>query len=227
MSKIIIDDGFNPEFVETAIFDGILEIPCIEHPGKIVVPDGMIPFSQRNRSSTYSEFVVFYENDSSFGEILQDPASIEADLSRFPGMVTLDNSVYWDSPLTVQICNIYRSRAIGHYYQNRGHYIIPNVRWGDERTYTTTVLPEKVAFLGLPRNSILSIGTYGCCKTVEEIYHLRNGLVAMLDELSPEIVLVYGAMPDTIFRDLQCRTHFINYPDWISVMKGGNQIGNK
>lgn len=142
-------------------------------------------------------------------------------------MATLDNSLYVDSPLTVQIANTYRSRAIGHYYQSRGYYVIPNVRWGDERSYTTCELPEKFAFLGLPKNSIVSIGTYGCCKSAEKQRQLRNGLIAMLNELEPEIVLVYGAMPDKVFKGLMDRTRFINYPDWTSVVKGGRQRGNK
>ena len=101
------------------------------------------------------------------------------------------------------------------------------MRWGDERSYTTCELPEKFAFLGLPKNSIVSIGTYGCCKSAEKQRQLRNGLIAMLNELEPEIVLVYGAMPDKVFKGLMDRTRFINYPDWTSVVKGGRQRGNK
>lgn len=218
-SKIIIDDGFNPEFVETAFFDGILEMPCIEKPKRITIPNAVIPFSQRGKTVNYSEMLVFYEYDIDFGDMLRNPQSYVNEVSRFAGMVTLDNSLYTDSPLQVQMGNVYRSRAIGHYFQKRGVYVVPNVRWGDERSYTTSVLPERFAFLGLPRHSILSIGTYGACKTKEEKYHMRYGLIAMLDELQPEVVLVYGAMPDEIFHDLYDRTRFVQYPDWISSKK--------
>ena len=225
-TRNIIDDGFNAEFTETAFFDGILEMPVIEAPNKIVVPNAVIPFSLRNRSKNFDEFPIFYEFDTKFSDILKDPESFVTDLRRFPGMVTLDCSVYWDSPLTAQIANVYRSRAIGCYFQKRGFYVIPNVRWGDERSYTTEVLPEKFAFLGLPKHSIVSIGTYGCCQTEEEKYHLYHGLKAMLDELAPEVVLVYGSMPEKIFGEFQTRTRFINYPDWIS-MKRGAKHGNQ
>ena len=100
-----------------------------------------------------------------------------------------------------------------------GMYVIPNVRWGDERSYTTCVLPEKFAFLGLPKHSIVCIGTYGACKTKEEKFHMRHGLIAMLEELCPETVLVYGAMPDEIFHDLYDKTTFVQYPDWTSSKK--------
>lgn len=226
MSRCIIDDGFNAELTETAFFDGVLEIPIIEAPKKIIIPESVIPFSLRNQSKDFSEFPVFYEYDTKFAEILKDPESFVEDLRRFPGTVTLDCSVYWDSPLTAQIANVYRSRTIGHHFQKRGLYVIPNVRWGDERSYTTEVLPEKFAFLGLPKRSIVSIGTYGCCKTREEKYHLYHGLKAMLDELDPEIVLVYGSMPHPIFDEFSSKTRFVNFPDWISVKRGGRN-GNK
>ncbi len=163
--------------------------------------------------------LVFYEYDTEFGDILRNPYNYVDEVSRFVGMVTLDNSLYTDSPLLVQMENVYRSRAIGHFFQEKGIYVVPNVRWGDERSYTTCVLPERFAFLGLPHHSILSIGSYGACKTKDEKYHMRYGLMAMLDELQPEVVLVYGAMPDDIFHGLLDRTQFVQYPDWISSKK--------
>ena len=48
---------------------------------------------------------------------------------------------------------------------------------------------------------------------------MRHGLMAMLDELQPEVVLVYGAMPDDIFHGLLDCTQFVQYPDWISSKK--------
>ena len=219
MKKIIIDDGFYPEFMETAFFDGILEMPCIGKPDNIFIPEAVIPFSKRTRSVEHREFLTFYEYDVNFAEILRDPRQFLSEVMAFPGMVTLDCSVYLDSPLLVQMANVYRSRAIGHFFQSKGIYVIPNVRWGDERSYSTGVLPEKFAFLGLPKNSIYSIGTYGACQSKEEKYHLRQGLMAMLDELEPEVVLVYGAMPDSVFHGLKDRTHFVLFPNWISSKK--------
>ena len=111
------------------------------------------------------------------------------------------------------------NRAVGCYLQSQGLYVIPNVRWGDERSYTTVELPEKFAFLGVPKNSIVSIGTYGCIKSRENKQYFVEGLSAMLDELSPEVVLVYGGMPESIFGQFKGKTKFVNYPDWISTKR--------
>ncbi|MBQ7501241.1 DUF4417 domain-containing protein [bacterium] len=217
--KIIIDDGFNPEFVEGAKFDGILEMPCIEKPSEIIIPKRVIPFSKISQSGDHSEFVTFYEYDIEFSDILKNPEKYYELIKTFAGIVTLDNSLYRDMPLQAQMSNTYRNRAVGYYYQKRGVYVIPNIRWGDERSYTTKILPEKFAFLGIPKHSIVSIGTYGGIRSREDKYFFKHGLKAMLEELLPEVVLVYGAMPDSIFADVINKTKFVHYPDWISCRK--------
>jgi len=217
--KNLIDDGFSPDLVELAEFRGNLEIPTIHKPDKLVVPTGMIPYSQRRKSINQEEFVAFYEYDKIFSEILIATKEHVEELRMFPGIISPDCSLYRDMPLCVQVANIYMSRAVGHYFQSQGLYVIPNVRWGDERTYTTVCLPEKVAFLGVDKHSIVSIGTYGCIRGKENQYYFREGLIAMLDELEPEIVLVYGSMPDAVFDGLRNRTWFVQYPDWIALRR--------
>ncbi len=58
--------------------------------------------------------------------------------------------------------------------------MIPNVRWGDERTYTTGVFPDPLALMGFEKHSTVSILSYGLVKTAEEKKHFKAGLEAML-----------------------------------------------
>ena len=217
--KHIIDDGFNAELVSNAFFDGHLEIPIIEKPQEIVIPTALIPFTQMKRSSTKAEAVHFYEHDKRFSDVLTCTKELLPELSKFKAVISPDCSLYRDMLLCLQIANTYMNRAVGHYLQSQGLYVIPNIRWGDERSFTTVELPEKFAFLGAPKNSIVSIGTYGCIKSRENKNYFRKGLSAMLDELSPEVVLVYGGMPECIFGEFKGRTHFVNYPDWTSTKR--------
>ena len=223
MHKKLIDDGFRADLVETAFFDGNLEIPVIKKPDKIIIPDGMVPFSKRKADKEHKNFVCFYEHDLMFRDCLTATDKYLDELSKYPGIISPDCSLYIDMPLCLQIVNVYMNRAVGHYLQSKGLYVIPNIRWGDERTYTTIELPEKIAFLGAPKHSILSVGTYGCVKSKEAKFYFREGLVAMLDELEPEVVLVYGSMPRQIFEGLKNRARFVNYPDWITYKKAGGR----
>ena len=221
MHKNLIDDGFRADLVETAFFDGVFEIPEIEKPDEIIIPDGLVPFSKRKADKEHKNFVCFYEHDLRFRDCLTATDKYIDELSKYPGIISPDCSLYIDMPLCLQIANVYMNRSVGHYLQSKGLYVVPNIRWGDERTYTTIELPEKIAFLGAPKHSILSVGTYGCVKSKESKFYFREGLVAMLDELEPKVVLVYGSMPRQIFEGLNNRTHFVNYPDWITYKKAG------
>lgn len=218
--KNLIDDGFRADLVKNATFDGLLEIPSIKKNKAIIIPKDTIPFSLMNQTKDYSEFVIFYEHDIKFADLLLVTDEYIDQLSNFQGVISPDCSLYRDMPLVLQIANTYMSRAIGHYLQQQGIYVIPNVRWGDERSYTTCELPEKFAFLGLPKHSIVSIGTYGCIRCKINKYYFKEGLKAMLEELEPEVVIVYGSMPDSIFGEFKGKTKFVQYNDWITKKKG-------
>lgn len=220
--KANLDDGCNAELVEGATFDGILELPMISAPTRIEIPGGFTPFTKREKAVGTNDAICFFEKDPKFAEILINPAAYIEDLRRFQFLLPTDCSLYIDAPLAVQVINLYRSRAIASYFQRNGCNVYPMARWGNEYTYTTRYFPERIAFLGLPKHSIICIGTYGCINSQVEKYHFRHGLEAMLETLVPEVVLIYGAMPKNIFGDYLHSTNFIQYPDWITRKHGGN-----
>lgn len=218
-NRNLIDDGFRPDLVEGAIFDGIFEIPHVPGPKDIIIPEGMIPFSKMKYSTAKKEFVCFYEHDLKFRDILTSTKEYISDLKAFPGVINPDCSLYRDMPLNLQITNVYMSRAIGYALWKQGIYSVPNIRWGDERSYTTKLFSEPFAFAGADKQSIVSIGTYGCIRGPENRFHFKAGLDAMLDYLNPKVVLVYGSMPDDIFLRHRGKTCFIRFDDWITLKK--------
>jgi len=218
--KNIIDDGFNARLVANAIFDGLLEIPVIRKPAEFIIPKRLRPFSYRNQNPDYSDTIMFYEHDLKFRSVLTATDEVFSEIQKYSGVVSPDNSLYYDMPLVLQMTNIYLNRQIGHYLQNKGLYVIPNVRWGDERSYLR-IIPDQLpfAFLGLEKNSIYSIGTYGCCKTKEEKHHLREGLRSFIKEMNPQIILVYGPMAPSVFDEFKSdNITFVHYDDWMSLM---------
>ncbi len=229
--KAIIDDGMNPELVSGADFDGYLGIPLIRKPDKFIIPSDIVPFTKRNRITDRTVATGFYEMDVEFAEILISPEDFVEEFCKQPlitpesikPLLTPDCSLYRDAPLAVQIANVYRNRTIGYYYQSRGAYVIPHVRWGNELTYTTRVLPEKVAFLGVEKHSIVAISTYGCFRTKDDKYHFEAGLDSMMETLEPEVVLVYGSMNPKVFAPYLDSVRLVAYTDWISRMKRGDR----
>lgn len=221
----IIDDGFNANLVKNAFFDGLLEIPIIKKEERLVIPKALVPFSKRKKTNEHSEFICFYEHDMKFRDILTATEKQVDFLRDFSGVISPDCSLYYDMPLVLQMVNTYLNRQVGHYFQSQGLYVIPNVRWGDERTYTR-IIPSEIpfAFLGLEKHGIYSIGTYGCCKTTEYKHHLKEGFRSFIKEIEPEIILIYGSMPDSVFGEFKDRVQFVHYEDWTKVrhnLQGG------
>ena len=214
----ILTDGCNSELVQGASFDGMFEMPVIKRPRKILIPDAMVPFSVADKVKPNAFAVCTYENDSEFRDLIINPEQYVEKLKQYQGFITPDCSVYRDMPLAVQITNIYRSRAIGYYMQKQGIYVIPNVRWGDERTYTTKFFPERIAFSGIEKDSIVAVGSYGQLQNKINRYYFTEGMMAMMETLMPKVVLVYSKMPDEI-ENLYPNTKFVEYPDWTSVIR--------
>lgn len=214
-------NGFNSKLIETAQYDGILEIPILSPPKEIVKPSIAVPFGQHHRITDYSSVIlVFYVKDPLFRDFVSKPQNYVDKMKNIYIMSTPDCSVYRDMPFFEQLANIGVGRAIGYYWQEQGKLIYPNVRWGDERTYTRKYFDIPPAFAGIPKNSIVSIGTYGNSKDAEDKYYLEVGLDAMLEELTPKIVLVYGAYNKKIFEKHEKYTQFHHMPDWISYIHG-------
>ena len=220
--KAIMDDGCDPGLVSGARFEGIFDIPIIEKPERIEIPSAIVPFSERNKVTDCNTAIGFYEMDVKFSEVLIEPEKYVEDFQRFKAMISPDCSLYRDAPLSVQIINVYRNRAIGSYYQRKGIYVIPQIRWGTEATYTTKILPEAIAFSGVEKCSIVAIGTYGCIQHKEDKYHIKAGLEAMLINLEPQVVLVYGPMPKAVFDDYLRNTRFVHFDDWTRIRHGGD-----
>ncbi len=218
--KNVVDDGFYSRMAVGAQYDGVFEIPILKRPDRIIVPSGAVPFSKLARAEP-GDCCVFFEKDPMFADALIAVDDCMDSLMKLETVSTPDCSLYVDMPLNLQIANVHMSRLFGNHCQQQGKNVIPTVRWSDWRSYTSVLFGEPFAFAGLPKNSIYWIGTYGCCKKPDDKERFREGLAAMLDCLEPEIVLVYGAMPESIFGEFVSRTKFIRYPDWISRKKGG------
>lgn len=217
--KAVIDDGMNPELAEGADFDGFSGIPIIRKPEEIIIPDNIVPFTKRSKANRFKDAVATFEMDQNFSDLLIEPDKHLETLKKHI-FIGIDCSLYRNAPFAAQLANVYRSRLIGSYLQRKGVYVIPQVRWGSELTYTTDVFPEKVAFLGVEKHSIVAIGTYGCSKTANDKKHLKAGLAAMIETLESAAVLVYGSMNKSIFAEYSDSVRFFHYPDWTSKMHG-------
>ena len=103
------------------------------------------------------KWIVFYENDTAFQRLWNNPEKYLPTLQKYKGIVGPDFSLYGDYPLALQIFNTYRSRVLTHWLKCNGVCVVPNVRWSTEYTY-------QFCFDGLKQGDIVFIGSHGCSK---------------------------------------------------------------
>ena len=183
-------DVFKAKLVCGAQFSVLYEFPILK---KVhFKPRKAIPFDKYTKMIDDTYWVHFYQHDYKFERIWNHPPKYLNILKSFSGVITPDFSLYREMPLAMQIWNTYRNRALAFWMQNNGLNIVPNVRWGDERTY-------KFAFEGLPIGGTYAVGTNGCVRNKLDRYYFKKGLAQMVEVLKPDTIINYHGKPGDIF----------------------------
>jgi hypothetical protein len=189
---------FRSELVLGAEFCGPYEIPALKRSNYII--KRLVSFEKR-KSVSKEHWIHFYIQDEKFQSIWNNPKRYLNVLQKFDGIITPDFSVYRDFPLVLQAYNVYRSRALGYWWQKNGVKIIPNIRWGDERTY-------EFAFAGIEQGGTVAVGTLGGLKNPINRKYFFSGFNELLKRIQPDTIIIYGATPDRI--KSQCSITGIN-----------------
>ncbi len=184
-------DVFNAFLVAFATYAGVFEFPRIKP--TYYIPNRVIAFSKAISCKDYNQWVHFFEDDYLFERIWKNPGKYLDILKRYNGVILPDFSLYRDMPLAMQIWNIYRSRAIGHWLQKNGIKVIPNIRFGDRRTY-------RICCDGIQKHCVIAVGTHGNLKLLEDREIFLKGLDIIVNRLEPIVIVVYGAAPEKYFK---------------------------
>ena len=202
--KTIFDDGFQAYLTEGASIVGEAGIPMLMNLKNTQPPKDIVPFSAATRCANKRQYVHFSEHDKEFSTVLTGTTHYLDLLKQFDGVITPDCTMAIGQSKCLQEANTYMNRAVGYFLQKNGIPIIPNIRWSDESSF-------EYCFLGVPKNSIVSVSTHGCITSKDEREMFKTGLFAMMDVLSPTTVLVHGYMPDDIFGDFKSSAAFVRY----------------
>ena len=192
-------DVFHAFLVKNAHYAGCEEIPCIKTSN--LLPEKVISFSKAVTSHDYDSWIHFYEHDYKFEKLWNNPQKYLPIIKKFKGIISPDYSLYYDMPLIMQKWNTYRGKALACWLQDNNIEVIPNVRWGDKRTF-------KLSTLGVEKNKTIAVGTHGCIKTLDGKKMFIAGFDYAVNVLKPKNIIVYGRMPDKIF--CLARMHGIN-----------------
>jgi hypothetical protein len=196
-------DVWNAKLLHWCKFDGKYEMPAI--PVCNVVPHKLTAFTEAKTSNGDGSFLHFYMDAYRYERIWRNPMPYLPRVQAYAGAIAPDFSVYREMPLVQQMFNIYRSRVIGYWWSRNGVVVVPNARWGDERTY-------EFCFDGLPKNSVVAVGTHGCVKHIDDRRHFFNGFMVMLERIQPKAIIIYGSASDKIIPPLfVCKVKIIRF----------------
>lgn len=183
-------DVFNSFLVKEAEYAGRYEIPRIESVSDI--PEHLIVFSKATACKDFNNWVHFFEDDYMFERLWRDPEKYLELFKKYQGVILPDFSIYRDMPFVMQVWNIYRSRAIGTWLQKNDVKVIPNIRYGDRRTW-------KVSCDGISKGGTIAVGSHGTIKNAVDRQYFSEGLKYVIKTLNPENIVVYGTIPENIF----------------------------
>lgn len=184
-------DVFNAFLVRMATYAGIFEFPCIRPTYE--VPKRIIPFSKAVSCKDYEQWVHFYENDYLFERLWRRPRKYLEILRKYQGVILPDFSLYRDMPFVMQLWNIYRSRAIGHWLQINGIKVIPNIRFGDRRTY-------RICCDGIQKHCVIAFGALGNIKRKKNREIFIEGLDIIVRIIQPSVIIIYGNISYEYFK---------------------------
>lgn len=135
--------------------------------------------------------ICFYCCDPGFQPILGNPKRYVDKLKQYNCVIGLDASPYDNMPLVVQKSQIYLNLAITYYYGSLGMKVIPNVRLGDNRTFTSLE--------AYPKHTLIAIGTHGFTRRLDNRYIFEEQVRKVIEVLEPSGICVYGPASDEIF----------------------------
>lgn len=196
-------DCWNARLLERANYTETWELPLF--PCANVVPIDLRSFRYVGPMASSSNWIHFYGADQYLEDVWENPEIWANQLKRFEGIISPDLSVYRDMPLLQQLYNIYRNRTLAHWFSQQGIPVIPNIRWGDYRSYSA-------AFEGIEPNSTVCVSTVGTLVNDKDRLEFSLGFDAMMAALTPKTVIVYGSMPLDIFgKHQKGNTQFFQY----------------
>ena len=152
----------------------------------------MLRFMDWNEIDDPENYIVcFYYDDYKFMSAWRDPDKYVERLRKFKAVVSPDFSLYTDFPRVLQILSCYRRQWCGAYWQSLGLDVIPDVVWGDRKSFD-------YCFLGIPKGGTVAVSTVGVKSDrdwngkVGDMF--RDGYNEMMKRLQPSTILFYGDM---------------------------------
>lgn len=197
------EDVFGAYLLDNTKFDGYYDIPTVNTPENIHLPSKLVSYSElTNVECDKFTFCHFYQKDYTFDgrngiwnsliQNLQFKKGFNLEkLDKVYAVICPDFSTYYDMPRIMQIWNVYRSRAVGCSLAKLGYFVVPNVRWTDNKSYN-------YSFSGLQYGGVVAVSTLGCLRANADNKLFYSGLKELIKRVRPSCMIIYGSLAKKI-----------------------------
>lgn len=187
-------------------YDGFYEMPVIHAESHI--PDRLIGFNYAKSSDDSGAGIHCFVDDYQFERLWNSPEQYTDILAKYDCVLSPDFSLYMDMPMAMKVWNIFRSRTIGHYWQQEGLRVIPTISWAEPATFA-------FCFDGVEHGGTVAISTIGVKREDEAFQIWKAGMDEMIKVIQPTAILVYGGELDYL------------YPEGIEVKNYSNAVTDR
>ena len=171
---------------------------------------------QKDPNFYINAFIHFFIDDHKFdgkrSSVWLNPESLLKIAKHFAGVISPDFSTYQDFPLPLKMYNIYRMRSFDFWLEQEDIVCIYNVRWGTVETW-------KYCFDGIPKNSVVAIGTVASdLRNGDSKLLFENGFRKMIEVLAPTDIVIYGSRNNAVITEAkQSGINVVSFPSKTSL----------
>lgn len=163
-------------------------------------PKDLISFNFCKSAKDFSPGVHFCIDDYQFERVWRNPKRYIDLLRKFDCVVCPDFSIYIDMPLPMKLWNLYKSRALGFWWQQQGLKVIPNVTWSDESSF-------EYCFDGIPKGGTIFISTVGVTRDKDAYDLVLKGMERVMSDIKPSRILFLGKVPEIEYGNVEIKQY--------------------
>lgn len=188
------NNGWNLHLCSRDDCEGKWEFPPLKPVD--VKPTDLIGFNYAKSAKEFHTGIHFCIDDYQFERVWNKPEAYLELLRKFECVICPDFSIYIDMPLPMKLWNLYKSRALGYWWQQQGLTVVPNVTFSDESSL-------EYCYEGLPHGGTIFLSTVGIEKDEEAAKLGEIAINRALEELKPTRVLLLGNAPGVDFGSIE------------------------
>ena len=170
--------------------EGIEAIPVLA-PGhrQFEFPHSLVGFDKlENTTGDESALLHFFVADSRLSRLVRRPLHYIPRIAGYAAVTTPDFSLYRSMPPHRRVLSTALNRSFGVLFQSRGLEVIPTVRCSGPDDF-------EFAFAGIPIGSPIAVSNHGCWRSKEDKELFEAGLLAAVDRIAPQAVIIHGRAP--------------------------------